>query len=210
MQSRHFIHWQYSSGSATYWTEPTQGLVQQNHSPNTGGLAASQNLVTRCHYWLQRTGQQKPVPGTFHPFLEKHCRRFPLVLAHTWVLLLRQPSYQEIVLVASVFDLSHSLVLRKNFGLLCIILHPVALFPPSSLPCPLRDSISEAFFLLLTGVSDHILVTAGSLGPQGPSTTAFEHYVDKGKPRGFQSAQQQGSGGVRVTDIGRELSSLLG
>lgn len=126
------------------------------------------------------------------------------------VLTLRQPSYQEIVLVASLFDLSHSLVFRKNFGLLCIILHPVALFQQSSPRCPLRDSISEPFFLLLTGVSDHILVTAGSLGPQGPSTIAFQHYVDKGKPRGFQSARQQCSGGVRVTDIGRELSSLLG
>ena len=143
-------------------------------------------MLTGCQFWLQRTGQQKPVPGTFHPFLEKHCRRFPLVLAHTWVLLLRQPSYQEIVLVASVFDLSCSLMLRKNFGLLCIILHPVALFPPSSLPCPLKDSISEAFFLLLTGVSDHILVTVGSLGPQGPSQLPLSTMWTKVSPGDFK------------------------
>lgn len=145
MQSRLFIHWQYSSGCATCRTPPTKALLQQSHSPNTWGLTTSQKLVTRCHYWLQRTGQQKPMPENFHPCLKKQCRKSPLVLAHTWFLLLRQPFCQDTVLVRCFVALSHSLVLRKNFGLLCI-LHPVALFQKSSPWCPLRTVSQNHFF----------------------------------------------------------------
>lgn len=73
-----------------------------------------------------------------------------------------------------------------------------------------QDSVSEPFFLLLTGVSGYILVTAGSLRPQDPSTIDFLSSVDKVKPRAFQIAQEECLCGVSVTDIGRELSSLLG
>ena len=73
------------------------------------------------------------MPTTFHLLLKEQCRRFPFVLVYTVFLLLRQPSCQEIVLVTSVFDITHSLLLIKNFGLLCILLHPVA-FSGSVLP----------------------------------------------------------------------------
>ena len=122
-----------------------------------------------------------------------------MVLAHTLFLLLRQSSCQEIVLVASFFALSHSLLLRQSFGLLRILL----LFSNKILPVVHSGTVSQShFFLLLTWVSGHILVSPGYVGPQSPSKIAFQYCVDKGKPRAFQSAQQECSCVVRVTDIG--------
>ena len=70
--------------------------------------------------------------------------------------------------------------------------------------------MSEPFSLLLSREAGHVLVTVGYAGPQDPSKIVFQYYVDKDKPRAFQGAQQECPCVVRVTDIGRKLSSLLG
>ena len=51
----------------------------------------------------QWTGKKQSMPTTFHLFLKEQCRRFPFVLAHILLLLLRHPSLRETVLVASFF-----------------------------------------------------------------------------------------------------------
>ena len=108
------------------------------------------------------------------------------------------------------FSISHSPLLIKNVGLLCVLLHPVALFQQSSPCCPFRDSGSEPFSLLLTKYSGQVLVTLGYAGPQGPSKIASQYSVDKDKPEHFKRAQQECSCVVRIRGIRRELSSLLG
>lgn len=75
----------------------------------------------------------------------------------------------------------------KNFGLLCILLLPVALFQARF---SLLSIQTQCLREILMKDSGRFLVTLGYHGPKGASKVAFHYDVDKGKPRAFQGAQQ--------------------
>lgn len=105
------------------------------------------------------------------------------------------------MLVSSCFVIPSSLLLIKNFGLLCILLHLVALFQAKFSLLSIQAQHLRDISSTSSRESGQVLVTLGYNGPQDPSYTAFQDSIHKDKPREFQGAQQECLCVVRVREV---------